>query len=69
MASEQERQTALLDANTNKITQGKSNGWALICCKGSEGEQIEFVQALGPVKKTFQNALEARRRMLAENGS
>ena len=39
----------------------RSNGWRLIYCKGSEGEQLEFVQALGPVKKTFGDALEARR--------
>jgi len=65
VTSEQERQAAPLDANTNKITEGKSNGWALIYCKGPEGEQLEFVQALGPVKKTFQDAMEARRRMLA----
>jgi hypothetical protein len=65
VASEQERQAAPLDANTIKITEGKSNGWSLIYCKGPEGEQLEFVQALGPVKKTFQEALEARRQMLA----
>src|SRR5262245_40953018 len=59
--SEQERRTAPLDANTNKITQGKSNGWSLIYCKGPDGEQLEFVQALSPVKKTFQDALETRR--------
>jgi catechol 2,3-dioxygenase-like lactoylglutathione lyase family enzyme len=64
VASEQERQGAPLDANTIKITEGKSNGWSLIYCKGPEGEQLEFVQALGPVKKTFQDALETRRRML-----
>ena len=65
VTSEQERQAAPIDANTNKITEGKSNGWSLIYCKGPEGEQLEFVQALGPVKKTFQDAMEARRRMLA----
>src|ERR1700754_1150635 len=64
VTSEQERQSAPIDANTNKITEGKSNGWSLIYCKGPEGEQLEFVQALGPVKKTFQEALETRRRML-----
>jgi hypothetical protein len=37
----------------------------LIYCKGPEGEQLEFVRALGPVKKTFQEAMETRRRMLA----
>jgi catechol 2,3-dioxygenase-like lactoylglutathione lyase family enzyme len=67
VTSEEERQAAPLEANTNKITEGKSNGWALIYCKGPEGEQLEFVQALGPVKKTFQDALAARQRMLAEN--
>jgi catechol 2,3-dioxygenase-like lactoylglutathione lyase family enzyme len=65
VASEQERQGAPLDANTIKITEGKSNGWSLIYCKGPEGEQLEFVQALGPVKKTFQDAMETRQRMLA----
>lgn len=65
VTSEQERQAAPLDANTNKITEGKSNGWSLIYCKGPEGEQLEFVQALGPVKETFQEAMETRRRMLA----
>ena len=64
VTSEPARQAAPLDANTNKITEGKSNGWSLIYCKGPEGEQLEFVQALGPVKKTFQEAMETRRRML-----
>jgi catechol 2,3-dioxygenase-like lactoylglutathione lyase family enzyme len=69
VTSEQERRAAPLDANTIKITEGKSNGWSLIYCKGPEGEQLEFVQALGPVKKTFQEALEARRRAIsATNG-
>jgi catechol 2,3-dioxygenase-like lactoylglutathione lyase family enzyme len=67
VTSEEERQAAPLEANTNKITEGKSDGWALIYCKGPEGEQLEFVQALGPVKKTFQDALAARLRMLAQN--
>jgi catechol 2,3-dioxygenase-like lactoylglutathione lyase family enzyme len=65
VTSEQDRRNAPIDANTNKITEGKSNGWALIYCKGPDGEQLEFVQALEPVKKTFQDALETRRRMLA----
>jgi catechol 2,3-dioxygenase-like lactoylglutathione lyase family enzyme len=65
VTSEEERQSAPVDTNTNKITEGKSNGWALIYCKGPEGEQLEFVQALAPVKKTFQDAIETRRRMLA----
>jgi catechol 2,3-dioxygenase-like lactoylglutathione lyase family enzyme len=67
VTSEEERLAAPIEANTNKITEGKSDGWALIYCKGPEGEQLEFVQALGPVKKTFQDALAARQRMLAEN--
>ena len=63
--TEKERLSAPASANTNRITEGKSNGWSLIYCKGPEGEQLEFVQALGPVKETFRNALESRRRMVA----
>jgi catechol 2,3-dioxygenase-like lactoylglutathione lyase family enzyme len=66
--SEQERRNSPVDANTNKITEGKSNGWALIYCKGPEGEQLEFVQTLAPVKKIFQDALEARRVLAANRG-
>ena len=47
VTTEQERLSAPLDAYSNEITDGLSNGWRLIYCKGSEGEQIEFVQALG----------------------
>src|SRR5688572_5845068 len=61
VTSEGERQAAPMSSNTNKITEGKSNGWALIYCKGPEGEQLEFVQALDPVKRVFSSALEARR--------
>jgi hypothetical protein len=60
--TEQERLATPLEANSNGITEGKSNGWRLIYCKGPEGEQLEFVQALGPVKQTFASAFEARRR-------
>lgn len=60
--SEQERQSAPIEANSNGITEGKSNGWRLIYCKGPEGEQLEFVQALGPVKKVFDDARETRRK-------
>ncbi|MBP3955614.1 VOC family protein [Gemmata sp. G18] len=60
--TEQERQKAPIEANSNGITEGKSNGWRLIYCKGPEGEQLEFVQALGPVKRVFDTALEARRK-------
>jgi catechol 2,3-dioxygenase-like lactoylglutathione lyase family enzyme len=62
VTTEDGRKTAPLDSNSNGITEGRSNGWRLIYCKGSEGEQLEFVQALGPVKKVFDGALEARRR-------
>jgi catechol 2,3-dioxygenase-like lactoylglutathione lyase family enzyme len=61
--TEGQRKAAPISANANKITQGKSNGWALIYCKGPEGEQLEFVQALDPVKQTFQQAHERRRRI------
>ncbi len=62
VTSEQERLAAPIQANSNGITEGRSNGWRLIYCKGPEGEQLEFVQALGPVKQTFASALEAHQR-------
>jgi catechol 2,3-dioxygenase-like lactoylglutathione lyase family enzyme len=62
--SEKERLATPLEANSNGITEGKSNGWRLIYCKGPEGEQLEFVQALGPVKRTFDSALQARRKLV-----
>jgi catechol 2,3-dioxygenase-like lactoylglutathione lyase family enzyme len=65
VSTEKERLAAPLDSNSNGITEGKSNGWRLIYCKGPEGEQLEFVQALGPVKRTFEDALQARRRQIA----
>ena len=58
--TEQERKATPIEANSNGITEGKSNGWRLIYCKGPEGEQLEFVQALGPVKKVFDDARAAR---------
>jgi catechol 2,3-dioxygenase-like lactoylglutathione lyase family enzyme len=64
VTTDEERLAAPLDANSNGITEGLSNGWRLIYCKGSEGEQLEFVQALGPVKKTFDDALAARRSLV-----
>jgi catechol 2,3-dioxygenase-like lactoylglutathione lyase family enzyme len=67
VTTEAERRAAPMDSNTIKITEGQSNGWSLIYCKGPEGEQLEFVQALGPVKKTFEAAMDARRRILATN--
>jgi catechol 2,3-dioxygenase-like lactoylglutathione lyase family enzyme len=61
VSTEKDRLAAPMSTNTNKITAGKSNGWSLIYCKGPEGEQLEFVQALGPVKQTFDAALQARK--------
>ena len=60
--SEQDRRATPIEANSNGITEGKSNGWRLIYCKGPEGEQLEFVQALGPVKLVFDNARESRQK-------
>jgi catechol 2,3-dioxygenase-like lactoylglutathione lyase family enzyme len=65
VTTEAERLAAPTSANTNRITAGKSNGWALIYCKGPEGEQLEFVQALEPVKQTFMKAFETHRRKVA----
>jgi catechol 2,3-dioxygenase-like lactoylglutathione lyase family enzyme len=56
VTTEEQRRAAPMAANSNSITEGKSNGWTLIYCKGPEGEQLEFVQALGPVKRVFDNA-------------
>src|SRR5262249_47412665 len=53
VTTEQQRLAAPIAAYGNSITEGKSDGWTLIYCKGPEGEQLEFVQALGPVKGTF----------------
>jgi catechol 2,3-dioxygenase-like lactoylglutathione lyase family enzyme len=61
--SEKERLSAPIEANSNSITEGQSNGWTLIYCKGPEGEQLEFVQALGPVKRVFDDAREARQKV------
>ena len=63
--SEAARKSAPVEANSNPITQGKSNGWRLIYCRGPEGEQLEFVQALGPVKQVFDAAMAARRKRAA----
>jgi catechol 2,3-dioxygenase-like lactoylglutathione lyase family enzyme len=64
VTTEKERLAAPIDANSNGITEGRSNGWRLIYCKGCEGEQLEFVQALGPVKRVFDEAREARARLV-----
>ena len=59
--TEQERLRAPQNANTNKVTEAPSDGWELIYCKGPEGEQLEFVKALGGVKQRFATAAEERR--------
>ena len=46
----------------NRVTEAPSDGWELIYCKGPEGEQLEFVKALGPVKQRFGEALTNRQR-------
>jgi catechol 2,3-dioxygenase-like lactoylglutathione lyase family enzyme len=66
--TEDERRAAPASANTIKIREGASNGWSLIYCKGPEGEQLEFVQVLAPVKQTFADALDRRRQILASRG-
>jgi catechol 2,3-dioxygenase-like lactoylglutathione lyase family enzyme len=63
--TEKERLAAPLSSNTNKITEGASDGWALIYCKGPEGEQLEFVQALGPVKRKFMTAFDVRQKRVS----
>lgn len=63
--SEAERRAAPQDTNTNKVTVPPSDGWELIYCKGPEGEQLEFVKALGPVKQRFADALAKHQRARA----
>ncbi|NMN03783.1 MULTISPECIES: VOC family protein [unclassified Novosphingobium] len=65
LRSEADRRSAPQDTNTNKVTVAPSDGWELIYCKGPEGEQLEFVKALGPVKQRFANALVGRQRARA----
>lgn len=62
VTTEKDRLATPSEANSNPITEGKSNGWRLIYCKGPEGEQLEFVQALGPVKQVFDGAREKHQR-------
>jgi catechol 2,3-dioxygenase-like lactoylglutathione lyase family enzyme len=64
VTTEAERKAAPQRTNTNKVTDAPSDGWELIYCKGPEGEQLEFVKALGPVKQRFANALATRQRVL-----
>ncbi len=63
------RLQAPLEANTNPITDGPSDGWTLMYCKGSEGEQLEFVQVRGRAKQLFDGAIDARRRAVASLGN
>src|SRR5262249_15154570 len=64
VTTEDGRREAPLATMSNKITEGRSNGWALIYARGPEGEALEFVQALGPAKQIFDGALEQRQREL-----
>jgi catechol 2,3-dioxygenase-like lactoylglutathione lyase family enzyme len=65
--TEEQRLNSPMNTNTNKITQGPSDGWSLIYCKGPEGEQLEFVQALGHAKQVFDGAISNRQKLV--NGS
>jgi catechol 2,3-dioxygenase-like lactoylglutathione lyase family enzyme len=60
--TEAERKAAPETTNTNKVTVAPSDGWELIYCKGPEGEQLEFVKAIGPVKQRFADAHATRQR-------
>jgi catechol 2,3-dioxygenase-like lactoylglutathione lyase family enzyme len=62
VTTEEQRKHAPMETMSNKIAEGMSNGWALIYARGPEGEALEFVQALGPVKQIFDAALEKRRK-------
>jgi catechol 2,3-dioxygenase-like lactoylglutathione lyase family enzyme len=64
--TDQERLALPVDTNTNRITEGPSDGWSLIYCKGPEGEQLEFVQVLGRARQTFGSAYETRRRAVGD---
>ena len=63
VTTEEARKNAPLDTLSNKITEGRSNGWALIYARGPEGEALEFVQALGPAKQIFDSSLDKRQKM------
>ena len=62
--TEADRKAAPRSANTNRVTEAPSDGWELIYCKGPEGEQLEFVKALGPVKQRFSEALSKRQQKI-----
>jgi catechol 2,3-dioxygenase-like lactoylglutathione lyase family enzyme len=63
--NEAERQAAPQNSNINFVTQEPSNGWDFIYCKGPEGEQLEFVRPIGPVKQRFDEAYAARQQLTA----
>ena len=65
-SSEQERLAAPIQANSNGTTEGRSNGWRLNYRKGPEGEQLELVQTVAPVKQIFDSAREARQKAVAQ---
>ena len=65
VATEAARRAAPQSTNTNKVTDAPSDGWELIYCKGPEGEQLEFVKAIGPVKQRFAKTLNDRQRARA----
>lgn len=65
VTTEEQRCAAPQSANTTKVTDAPSDGWELIYCKGPEGEQLEFVRVLGPVKKRFSGAFAARQELVA----
>ena len=60
VTTEEGRKNTPLATMSNKITEGKSNGWALIYARGPEGEALDFVQALGPVKQIFDGAFRKK---------
>ncbi|WP_454632631.1 VOC family protein [Bradyrhizobium cenepequi] len=64
VVTEADRKAAPRSANTNRVTVEPSNGWELIYCKGPEGEQLEFVKALDPVKQRFSEALAKRQQKI-----
>lgn len=69
VTTEEERKSTPLETMSNKITEGMSNGWALIYARGPEGEALEFVQALGPVKQIFEKASEKRHEKVKHQAS
>lgn len=64
--SEDERRSAPPNSHSNKIQEGKSDGWELVYCKGPEGEQLEFVKALNPVKQVFEKGMERHKNAIAQ---